>query len=126
MISKNNIDQKIFSVIEIFKQKKFDKVINQCNDLLLKGYKIPVLYNLIGASHSFNNEHYKAIEFYLKANNLDPNNEEIYRNLGKSYLKIDNFKEAIKAFNNSLKLKSNNFDCHFNLGLINLKQKKYF
>ena len=88
MISKNNIDQKIFSVIEIFKQKKFDKVINQCNDLLLKGYKIPVLYNLIGASHSFNNEHYKAIEFYLKANNLDPNNEEIYRNLGKSYFKI--------------------------------------
>ena len=105
MISKNNIDQKIFSLIEIFKQKKFDKVINQCNNLLLKGYKIPVLYNLIGASHSFNNEHYKAIEFYLKAKNLDPNNEEIYRNLGKSYFKIDNFKEATKAFNNSLKLK---------------------
>ena len=126
MISKNNIDKKIFSVIEIFNQKKFDKVINQCNDLLLKGYKIPVLYNLIGASHSFKNEHYKAIEFYLKANNLDPNNEEIYRNLGKSYFKIDNLKEATKAFNNSLKLKLNNFDCYFNLGLINLKQKKYF
>ena len=30
--------------------------INQCNDLLLEGYKIPVLYNLIGASHSFKNE----------------------------------------------------------------------
>ena len=125
MATKDNIDQKIFSLVENFNQKKYDEVILKSNQLLNNGYKIPVLYNLIGASYSFKNKHDNAIEFYLKSKDLNPQNEEIFRNLGKSYFKIKNYDEAIKAFNQSIELKPINVDSYFNLGLINMIKENY-
>ena len=54
------------------------------------------MYNLQGAALAGNNQHDQAIEFYKKAIDLEPQNEEIYRNLSKSLIAIKKFDEAIK------------------------------
>ncbi len=125
MSTKNNINQKIIHLVEIFNQKKYDEVIQQSNKLLIKGYKIAILYNLIGASYSFKNDHTKAIEFYNKSLDLNFNNEEILRNLGKSLIKIQKYDEAIYVFERSIKLKPNNIDSFFSLGFIYLQKGQY-
>ncbi len=125
MSNKNNINQKIISLVETFNQKKYDDVIQQSNKLLIKGYKIAILYNLIGASYSFKNDHIKAINFYNKSLDLNFDNEEILRNLGKSLVKTQQYDEAIKVFEKSIKLKPNNVDSFFSLGFIYLQKGKY-
>tara|TARA_B100001057_G_scaffold76807_1_gene71568 strand:+ start:40 stop:2121 length:2082 start_codon:yes stop_codon:yes gene_type:complete len=125
MSSEKNIEQSIMFLIKEFNDQKYDQVIEKSKKLIEQGNKFFIFYNLIGASYSFKNYHNKAIDYYLKALDLEPTNEEIYRNLGKSLIKEDRDDEAIHAFNQSLNLKSNNADCYFNLGLINLKRNEY-
>ena len=124
MSLEKNIEQSIMSLLEEFNNQKYDQVIEKSKKLLDQGNKFFIFYNLIGASYSFKNNHKEAIDYYLKAVDLEPKNEEIFRNLGKSLINEERYDEAIDAFNQSLNLKSNNADCYFNLGLINLSRKE--
>ena len=125
MSLEKNIEQSIMFLLEEFNNQKYDQVIEKSKKLLDQGNKFFIFYNLIGASYSFKNNHKEAIDYYLKAVDLEPKNEEIFRNLGKSLINEERYDEAIDAFNQSLNLKSNNADCYFNLGLISLSRKEY-
>ena len=54
-----------------------------------------------GASLAGNERHEQAIEFYSKAIALEPQNEEVYRNLSKSLIATQKFDEAIKYLEES-------------------------
>ena len=116
-MSDNTIHEKIINIINLFNKSDFDSVL-KLNESLIKRYKnIPVLYNLQGAALSGNNQHDQAIEFYKKAIDLEPQNEEIYRNLSKSLIAIEKFDDAIKYLETAISINNTNPDAYFNLGL---------
>ena len=113
----NTINEKIKKIINLFNKGDFDSVL-KFNENLIKHYKnIPVLYNLQGAALAGNNQHNQAIEFYKKAIDLEPQNEEIYRNLSKSLIAIKKFDDAIKYLETAIIINNINPDAYFNLGL---------
>ena len=124
MSLEKNTDQQVYLLIKDLNEKKYDKVIFEA-ELLLNENKLAILYNLIGVSYYFKDIHKKAIEFYQEAIKLEPNNEETYRNLGKSFLKIKQFDNANNSFKKSIKLKPNNADAYFNVGLTQLEKDNY-
>jgi len=85
------IHEKIIKIIKLFNKKDFNSVIRLTKNLIKNHKNIPVLYNLYGASLAGKNQHNKAIEFYDKAIALEPQNEEIYRNIAKSLIAIKKF-----------------------------------
>jgi len=113
----NTIHEKIINIINLFNKGDFDSVL-KLNKKLIKRYKnIPVLFNLQGAALAGNNQHDQAIEFYKKAIDLEPQNEEIYRNLSKSLIVLEKFDDAIKYLEKAISINSTNPDAYFNLGL---------
>ena len=113
----NTIHEKIINIINLFNKGDFNSVIKLTKNLI-KNYKnIPVLYNLHGASLAGNERHEQAIEFYSKAIALEPQNEEVYRNLSKSLIATQKFDEAIKYLKKSITINNVNPDAYFNLGL---------
>jgi len=58
----------------------------------------------------------EAIRCYEQAAQLDPNDEDIYYNLGIAYSRVGNHQEAIKAYQNALKLMPGYAEAHNNLG----------
>ncbi len=121
MTFNTNIEEKISSLINDLNEKKYNQVIQNSKELLKYSYNLPILHILIGVSYFFKNENIKAIESYEVAIKLQPENEETYRNLGKSLIKVNKLTEAKEVFEKSIDLKSNNPDAYFNLGLISLE-----
>ncbi len=116
-MSDHTIHKKILKIINLFNNKDYNSVIKLTN-ILFKDYKnIPILYNLHGASLAGNEQHESAIEFYKKGIVLEPQNEEIFRNLSKSLIAIQKFDEAIRYLNKATKINNINPDAYFNLGL---------
>ena len=119
------LEKKINYLINEFNSKNYKLVINKAIEIVNSDIKIPVIYNLLGASYSFNNMHLEAVDSYQKALSLDPNNEEILRNLGKSYSKLGESKKAYDCFEKANILKPNNADAIFGTGLLDLKNNKF-
>ena len=58
----------------------------------------------------------EAIRYYERAAQLNPNDEDIYYNLGIAYSRAGHRQEAIKAYQNALKLMPSYAEAHNNLG----------
>ena len=82
------VEKKITYLIQELNLKNYKLVIDQINQLIESEYNIPIIYNLLGAAYSNINKHTEAINAYKKGLILDSVNEEIIRNLLKSYIKV--------------------------------------
>lgn len=51
-------------------------------------------------------------------NDITRENEKLYVELGDAYTKTKLYKSAIEAYENALRVNPDNFDAHFNLGLL--------
>ena len=85
-MSEKNIEIQIQKIFEDFNNKNYETVVDKCHKLINLNYKFPILYNLLGTIFSFNKDYEKSLEYYLQGIKLDPNNEELHRNIGKNYL----------------------------------------
>ena len=119
------LEKKIARLFYEFKIKNYEYVILKAQELINKDQKFPIIYNLLGVAYSLTDNHYKATRAYDNALHLDPTNEEIYRNLAKSFFKLNEDDKAIEAFNKSIEIKANNADAIFGIGLVYLKKKKF-
>lgn len=126
MTSNINTEKYIYSLIKDLNEKKYDQVISKSQELLESDNNLAILHILIGVCYSFKDQHINAIPSYKFALKIEPNNEETYRNLGKSLRKVNKFDDALIAFERSIELKNNNPDAYFNLGLIYLDSNDLF
>ena len=88
------LEKKILHLINQFNSKNYDSVITQAKEIINSNSNNPVIYNLLGASYSLVNNHLLAITAYQNAHKLDSNNEEILRNMGKSYSWLEEDEKA--------------------------------
>ena len=59
----------------------------------------------------------KAIQFYNKALEFNPNHFKAYFNRGFAYDRLGDVDNAIKDYNNALKIDPNNAFCYYNQGI---------
>ena len=123
-MNNSDLEKPILNLIEILNSKNFTLAISLAEDLIKKGNEIAVIYNVLGVSLSSMYRYNEAIDVYKKAILLEPNNEELYRNLGKAQIRLNKDEEALFAFLKAIKIKEENPDANFNIGLIYLKQNK--
>ena len=115
-----NIESQIQKIFLDFNNKKYQVVIKECNKLIDQNHKIPILFNLLGTSFVFMKNYSEALKFYIQGIELEPGNEELYRNIGKCYLSLKNYVDADENFKKALQLKKDNPDALLNIGVINL------
>ena len=125
MINEEILKSEIINLVNKFNSKSYDHVISSSSALIKKYPKIPILYNLLGASYSAKNDNKLAVTNFKKAIELDKQNFEYYNNLGKSYFALNLFNEAKKSFEESIQIEQNNYDAFFNIALIYQAEKKY-
>ena len=121
----SELEKKIINLIFELNSKNYESVIIKAKKIISNGSETPIIYNILGASYSLTSNHLDAIYAYQKAYKLDPNNEEILRNMGKSYSKIEQDNKAYDCFEKANSIKPNNPDAIFGMGLIDLKKKKF-
>tara|TARA_B100000700_G_scaffold25368_1_gene24453 strand:+ start:16710 stop:18779 length:2070 start_codon:yes stop_codon:yes gene_type:complete len=120
-----DLEKKIISLINDFNSKKYKSIISQVNQLITSDIKVPIFYNLLGASYSAINMDIDAVRAYQDALKIDPKNEEIIRNLAKSYSKLNELDTAYEYFERANTIRPNNADTLFGMGLLDLKNKNY-
>ena len=86
----------------LFKLKKFDQAISICQPFMEKEIKHR-FYGILGYSHQALGHHTEAISFFSKYLTYFGSNFNVLNALGQSFYKSGNQKEAIKAWELSLK-----------------------
>ena len=120
-MSEKSIENQIQKIFNDFNNKDYERVVDKCQNLISLNYKIPILYNLLGTVFSFKKEYEKSLEYYLQGAKLDPNNEELHRNIGKNYLFLNNYTNAEIEFSRAIEIKKQNPDALLHLGVIYLQ-----
>jgi predicted O-linked N-acetylglucosamine transferase (SPINDLY family) len=115
----------IINLINEFNAKNYELVIIKAKEIIEKNSDIPIVYNLLGASYSSINKHKEALIDYNNALMLEPDNEEILRNMGKSYSKLNEVKKAYECFEKASKIKPHNADAIFGMGLLHLNENQF-
>lgn len=82
-------------------------------------------FNLLGIAYYNSGEQDKAIDFYLKAIALSPQEAVLYNNLGLSYQSQNKFAEAEQAYQNSIRLDPQNYTYHNLLGVLYYNHGKH-
>ena len=81
-------------------------------------------YFYLGWCYQSNKNHKKAIEYYLKALEYNPNFAMACNNLGNAYYDVKDFESALKYFNKCIELDSNNIYAPNNKALALIKLKR--
>lgn len=118
-MSNLNLENGIKIVIDKFKKKDFDFVIENSNFLLKKFKKNDLLWMLKGVSYFYKNNIILSIESLEKALEINPNNVDAINYLGIVYKNINNFEKSEKCYVECNRIDPNYFSSLLNLG--NLK-----
>lgn len=117
----------INKAIELKKNQKFEEALQILEKLLqeespsgeIKKILIEVLLDYGG---NLNDEwvlgYEKAAECFKRIVELDPINYRAWYNLGIAYFNLNKTEEALKAYNQAIKLKSDYMYCYYNIGLL--------
>ena len=101
------------------KAKKLDSKEEKGDDVKAKEY-------LLKGSDFFDNKDYnKAIEYYQKAIQIDPNFAEAYNNMGTTYIKVNNYQKAIVYFKKAVGIDSQHFEACIRLANAYIKLENY-
>lgn len=58
----------------------------------------------------------KAVHFYKKAIDIDPNQADVYYNLGNSLYLLDKVEEAIRTYKKAVEINPRKVEAFYNLG----------
>lgn len=102
--------------------------INEYQNLIdvMKPEKTSTDWFIKGVEAYQSKDYKKAVEYYEKAIELDPNNSRIHNNLGNVLDDLGRHEEAIKKYKRAIELDSNNDKAYYNLGIVlgELKQSE--
>ncbi len=88
-------------------------------------YKKAMLYYQQGTQELIAKNYTKALGFLLKANDIDPENDEIKNNLGMAYFLKGQEQKAKDEFEKAISINSKNSDARNNLASIYFTQKDF-
>jgi len=111
----NNFVQDKKIILNLFKEKKFNKVIKLGKKLLKKNPNDLNLIYILGLSY-INVENFRDAESYFKKLLLLKETSEFYYIYGNILKKLKNYNEAINSFNKAISLNSNFSEAYNNLG----------
>ena len=111
----NNFVQDKKVILNLFKERKFNKVIKLGTKLLKKNPNDLNLIYILGLS-SINVENFTDAESYFKKLLLLKETSEFYYIYGNILKKLKNYNEAINSFNKAISLNSNFSEAYNNLG----------
>lgn len=98
-----------------FKKGKFQKSEVEYKKALLKdSLSVPALYNLANTLYRMENIE-EALKQYNKVESLNKGTDDVFHNLGNTYLKKKDYQNAVNAFKNSLRINPENYETKSNL-----------
>ena len=102
MKNKNHILKQKFEDLKVkLSKKKFDEVINECEEIL-KNNDNPVFFNLLCLAYMNKKQFEKAVNIMNQAINLNSKNPDFYNNLGMCYSKMFKYKKANETYQKGL------------------------
>ena len=109
--------KKELSKIQIlFKEEKFNLVIQKSKALLEKNSNQTIIYNYIGLSYIQLNEIENALKIFLAAEQKLPSEPSILCNIGLAYKNLDDVLNARNYFNKAISINPKHLPSHINLG----------
>ena len=106
MSSQNEIlKNKISIILNYFKIRNFNKVIEESEKLLRKNPNSDYLWNILGLSYQNIKNYVEAEKNFARALQINPLNLSATNNLGNNYKYINNFNKAEEYFLKTLKIK---------------------
>ena len=120
MINKNIIflKKELDEINILYRKSEFDLVIQKCKNLLKKNPNQAIIYNLIGLSYLALNENNKALDIFLTAKKKISHEASILCNTGIAYKHIGDLPNAMKCFDEAIKINPKHLPSHINLGHI--------
>lgn len=80
------------------------------------------VHKALGESYSASGQPEKAVAEFLKAVGKEPTNSDLYESLGDEYQRLSRFDDAMKAYEQEVKLDPNNGIALYNLGKIDVER----
>ena len=105
-------------LIHLYKEGKFQDVLDQSDKMILKYSYSMKLHNLRGTVNALLKRFDEAIECYKKALKTDPNYSVIYNNLANVFKEKGNFKLSIQNYKQAIKLNPIYAEAYKNIGFL--------
>ena len=92
-------------ILELFKENKFTDAKKKIDKQIIKYPNSSILFNILGAILSEQEQLDEAVQNYEKAVKINPNYAQAYNNLGIALYKLKKINKAIDCYNKALNLK---------------------
>lgn len=119
------MSKELNNLLTLFKQKKYLIAEKKCSELIKKIKPNYEIFNIYAVILYEIKKYDKAIEYWNKAIELNPQYYFGYNNLGNVYLKTDKYKEAINCYDKAIQIKSDYYEAYFNKGNVYVKKDDY-
>ena len=110
------------SVLNLYKIKKFNEVIDKCNVLIKKFPEQVIFYNAMALSYASLNKNEEGLKILNKALRYHNNNILILNNIGLLNSNLNNNKLSREYYDRALSMNSTFVDVHVNKAHLELKE----
>ena len=112
------------SLMNLYGQKKLQRVFEETQTLTKKYNKSLILWNLMGASAAQIGQLDEAVFAFQKAISIKPDYDEAYNNMGNTLKEQGKLEEAIEAYAKAISIKPDYAEAYSNMGVILKEQGK--
>ena len=111
-------------VIQSYSNGQFQEAIDKIKTLNEEYPKVPLLFNVLGASYRAMSQLDNAVESFEKAIAIKPEYDEALFNLGVTLAELGKVDDAMASYKNVITINNAYYNAHNNLGLILLDYKQ--
>ena len=116
ILENNSLKNKIAIIINYYKVKNFDKLIEEATRLLKRNPNIDLLWNILGLTYQQKANYEKAEFNFFKCLQVNPKNISAINNMGNNYKYIFNYSKSEEYFKKALKLNPKYLNALVNYG----------
>ena len=104
------------SIEALYNKGEYREALKYTDKLSVQNLESSILYNIRGVCYQELGLFNDAINSYKQGLTIEPNNAEVYYNLGNAYKKLSQLSMAVTAYQQALEIQPNYIDAHNNLG----------
>ena len=119
-----NFKNQVAILLNLFKAKKFETLIDKALVLIKKFPQEVILYNITSLAYNAVDKGEEAKKLLFKIKKKQPQNISVLNNLGLACVQCGENEEAEEYYNSALKLKPDFLEVLVNLGNLKIKQNK--
>ena len=121
----NLLQEHLAPVLALYRQGRFQEVLDQVDELKSKFPSSPDLHNICGAANAALRNYEAALNNYKRALKIKPDFAEAHNNLGNTLKSIGNLNSAISHYEKALKIDPKYAEAYYNIANA-FKDKKNF